>query len=220
MQDYSSRREDMLKLLKFLLIIGGAMLLFANIEPYIAVTRLVFSDSTSIDICGELRPIPFIGGIIAGGCGLVGATIYGLAGFLVWGIFQIIELLPIANSFNIPFLSNLINRLQKAPQVAEEERDRDAVKQAKRQHNTVVERSLAVLLTFSWVMYVLDLILMCWLYSPLNSIGELNPMALVRVLLGVFGVELVIMGLTLINNIIDPGSIKYPTSDKKTVREY
>ena len=69
-------------------------------------------------------------------------------------------------------------------------------------------------------MYLLDLALMSWLYSPLNEIGELDIKALMRVLLGVFGVEIVILGLTLISNIIDPESIQYQRAEQKPVREY
>ncbi len=210
----------MLKLLKFLLIIAGAFLLVANIEPYIAVTRLIFGNASAIDVCAEFRPIPFIGGFLQSGCGFLGAIIYSLAGFIVWAIFQIVELLPIANSFNIPFLSNLLSRMQKAPQVDEQWHDRESVRRIKQKHNSIVERSLGALLTFSWVMYLLDLGLMSWLYSPLSESGELNVMALVRVLLGVFGVEVVILGLTLISNIIDPQSIKYQQAQQKPVREY
>jgi len=212
----------MLKILKFLLIVGGAFLLVANIEPYIAVTRLVFEGDgrNAVDVCAQFQGIPFIGGILAGGCGFIGATIYSLAGFIVWAVFQIVELLPIANSFQVPFLSGVLAKMQNAPQVDVNERDREAVRRVKQKHNTIVERSLGALLTFSWVMYLVDLLLMSWLYSPLNELGELNWMALVRVLLGVFGVELVILGLTLVNNVIDPKSVKFQTSDRKPVREY
>jgi hypothetical protein len=210
----------MLRLLKFLLMIAGAFLLVANIEPYIAVTQLIFGGSSGIDVCAQLRPLPFIGGFLQVGCGFLGAIIYSLAGFIVWAIFQIVELLPIANSFHIPFLSNLLSRMQTAPQVDECWDDRQSVKRIKQKHNSIVERSLGALLTFSWVMYLLDLGLMCWLYSPLSETGELNIMALMRVLLGVFGLELVILGLTLISNIIDPQSIKYQQAQQKPVREY
>ena len=210
----------MLKLLKFLLIIAGAFLVVSNIEPYISVTQLIFSDTKGVDTCDVLGFMPFVGGIFQGVCGFLGAIIYSLAGFIVWAIFQLVELLPIANSFNIPFLSNLLSRMQKAPQVDEEERDRAAVRRIKQRHNSIIERSLGALLTFSWVMYLLDLGLMSWLYSPLNETGELDIKALMRVLLGVFGVEIVILGLTLISNIIDPQSIKYQQAQQKPVREY
>lgn len=212
----------MLKILQFLLIVAAAFLLVANIEPYIAVTRLVFEGDgqNAINVCDQLRPIPFIGGLLGGGCELLGAFIYAISGFIVWAVFQIIELLPIANSFQIPFLSGVLAKMQAAPQVDENASDRKAVRHVKRKHNTIVERSLAALLTFAWVMYLVDLALMCWLYSPLNELGELNWMALVRVLLGVFGVELVILGLTLVNNVIDPKSIKFQTSDRQEIREY
>ena len=211
----------MLRLLKYLLLAAGGLLLIVNIEPYIAVTQLIFSDKTSgVDVCSTIGGMPFVGGILKGGCGLIGEVAYALAGFVVWAIFQIVELLPIANSFNIPFLSNLLGRMQTAPQVQEGESDRDAVRRIKKKHNSIVERSLGALLAFSWVMYLLDLGLMSWLYSPLSETGELDIKALARVLLGVFGVEVVILGLTLISNIIDPQSIKYQQAQQKPVREY
>ena len=233
----------MLRLLKFLLIIAGAFLVFSNIEPYISVTQLIFSGSSGTDVCSTIGGMPFVGGIFQGVCGFLGAIIYSLAGFIVWAIFQLVELLPIANSFNIPFISGVLAKLQKAPQVDEDERagvaevrvkkgkryltekrerksDRPAVAKTKKKLNTVVERSLGALLTFSWVMYLLDLGVMSWLYSPLSETGELDIKALMRVLLGVFGVEIVILGLILISNIIDPESIQYQRASQKPVREY
>ena len=233
----------MLRLLKFLLIIAGAFLVFSKIEPYIAVTQLIFSGSSGVDVCSTIGGMPFVGGIFQGVCGFLGAIIYSLAGFIVWAIFQLVELLPIANSFNIPFISGVLAKLQKAPQVDEDERagvaevrvkkgkryltekrerksDRPAVAKTKKKLNTFVESSLGALLTFSWVMYLLDLGVMSWLYSPLSETGELDIKALMRVLLGVFGVEIVILGLILISNIIDPESIQYQRAEQKPVREY
>ena len=225
------------------MIIAGAFLVVSNIEPYISVTQLIFSDTKGVDTCDVLGFMPFVGGIFRGVCGFFGAVIYSLAGFIVWAIFQIVELLPIANSFQIPFISGVLAKLQNAPQVQVEEedrplreirdmdgkryipesallKDRPAIAKTKKKLNTVVERSLGALLTFSWVMYLLDLGLMSWLYSPLSETGELDIKALMRVLLGVFGVEIVILGLTLISNIIDPESIQYQRAEQKPVREY
>ena len=105
----------MLRLLKYLLLAAGGLLLIVNIEPYIAVTQLIFSDKTSgVDVCSTIGGMPFVGGILKGGCGLIGEFAYALAGFVVWGIFQIVELLPIANSFQIPFISGVLAKLQNA----------------------------------------------------------------------------------------------------------
>jgi hypothetical protein len=210
----------MLRFLQFLLILGGAVLLVANIEPYIAVTGLVFGTATGANVCRQLTGIAFLGGILSWGCGLIASTISSLSGFLVWATFQTLELLPIANRFNIPFLSNLVNKLEASKQIETTEGDRAAVKTAKERHNSVIERSLQALLTFSWLTYFVDLALMSWLYKPLNEIGELNFTGLVRVLLGVFGVEVVVLGCTLINNLLDPTRIPYRTAAKKPVIEY
>lgn len=210
----------MLKLLRLALIVGGLFMLVANIEPYIALTKLIFTNGSGVDVCDTIRGTPFVGGILAWGCGLLAGIVYSLGGFLVWLIFQLIELLPIANSFNVPFLSRMLGRMKAAPQEAEEESDREALRRVKQRHNTVVERSLGALLTFSWVMYLVDLLLMSWLYKPLNELGELDIMALVRCLLGVFGVELVILAITLINNVIAPGKASYTTTRHQEAREY
>jgi hypothetical protein len=210
----------MLRFLQFLLILGGAVLLVANIEPYIAVTALVFGTATGANVCAQLSGIAFVGGLFAWACGLIGSTIASISGFLVWATFQTLELLPIANRFNIPFLSNLVSKLEASKQIETIEGDRAAVKTVKERHNTVVERSLSALLTFSWLTYFVDLALMSWLYKPLNEIGELNPMGLVRVLLGVFGVEIVVLGCTLINNVLDPDKVRYRPASKKPAIEY
>jgi len=208
----------MLKLLKFLLIVGGFALIFSNVEPYLQVTALLFQGAT--DVCLPLQGFPFIGGILRAVCGFGGSIIVAGGGWLVWLVFQVIEVLPIANAFSIPFLSSLLGRLQNAPQVGKNAGDREAVAQVKDRGNTIVERSLGALLTASWIFYILDLLLMAWLYKPLNEIGELNLVGLVRTLLGVFGVEVIILGVTLIDNVIDPKRIKFQEAQEKKVREY
>jgi len=213
----------MLKLLRFVLIVAGAFLLFANIEPYAELVKLIFTDPSSPvanNICTDLQTTWFIGPILGWGCGLVTSFLTGLGGFICWLLFQLIELLPIANAFNIPFLSRMLNRMKAAPQEAESESDRESVRKVKQRHNTVVERSLGALLTFSWVVYIVDLLLMSWLYQPLSPLGELNVMGLIRVLLGVFGVELVVLAIALLNNIIDPKSVQFGTAQQREVKEY
>jgi len=208
----------MLKLLKFLLIVGGFALVFSNVEPYLQVTALLFRGAT--DVCVPIKGFPFIGGILSSICGFGASVIIASGGYLLWAIFQIIELLPIANSFSIPFLSGLLGRLQNAPQVGKDAGDREAIAQVKDRGNTIVERSLGALLTASWIFYILDLLLMAWLYKPLDEIGDLNIVGLVRTLLGVFAVEVIILGVTLIDNVIDPKRIKFQEAQEKKVREY
>jgi len=208
----------MLKLLKFLLIVGGFALLFSNVEPYLQATEILFQGSA--DVCVPLQGFPFIGGILGAVCGFGASIIIAAGGWLVWLIFQAIELLPIANAFSIPFLSSILRKLQNAPQVSRDAGDRESVTRIKDRGNTVVERSLSALLTASWIFYILDLLLMAWLYKPLNEVGDLNAVGLVRTLLGVFGVEIVILGVTLIDNVIDPKSIKFQEAQEKKVREY
>ena len=209
----------MLKFLRILLYIGAGALLLVNIEPYIAVTKLVFPDAAGGGVCGQLRYFPFLGGMAGWVCDLIAAAIYSLGGVIVWATFQTIELLPIAANFYIPFLSNYLTKLETAPQALPTPEDRESVKKVKKKLNTYVERSLSTLLAVSWIMYIADLALMCWLYSPLNRLSELQPIALIRTLLGVFGVELVIMGITLINNILDPSTIKHPKAVQREGRE-
>ena len=208
----------MLKLLKFLLIVGGFALMVSNIEPYLQVVELLFRGA--IDVCKPIQGFPFIGGILSSICRFAASIIIASGGYLLWAVFQIIELLPIANSFSIPFLSGLLGRLQNAPQVGNDAGDRDAIVQVKKRGNTIVERSLGALLTASWIFYILDLLLMAWLYKPLNEVGDLNIVGLVRTLLGVFATEVIVLGVMLIDNVIDPKSIKFQEAQEKKVREY
>jgi len=208
----------MLKLLKFLLIVGGFALMVSNIDPYLRVTELLFQGAG--DVCKPIQGFPGIGDFLVSGCRFVASIIIACGGYLLWIIFQIIELLPIANNYSIPFLSGLLGRLQNAPQVSKDAGDRDAIVQVKKRGNTIVERSLGALLTASWIFYIIDLLLMAWLYKPLNEIGDLNIIGLVRTLLGVFATEVIILGILLIDNVIDPRRIKFQEAQQKNVREY
>lgn len=211
----------MLKFLRILLFVAAGFLLVANIEPYIAATGLIFGKSSVGNVCSTISGVAFVGGILGWICTALGSIVGGLAGFLVWAIFQAIEILPIATWFNVPFISGMLRKLQGAPQVSVDESDRESVAVMKQRHNTVVERSLSTLLAFSWLVYLVDLALMCWLYSPLNEMGEVNWAALARTLLGVFGVEIIVLAISLLDNIIDPKTIQYRSSrHQPEVKEY
>jgi len=190
----------------------------SNIDPYLRVTELLFQGAG--DVCKPIQGFPGIGDFLVSGCRFVASIIIACGGYLLWIIFQIIELLPIANNYSIPFLSGLLGRLQNAPQVSKDAGDRDAIVQVKKRGNTIVERSLGALLTASWIFYIIDLLLMAWLYKPLNEIGDLNIIGLVRTLLGVFATEVIILGILLIDNVIDPRRIKFQEAQQKNVREY
>ena len=190
----------------------------SNIDPYLRVTELLFQGAG--DVCKPIQGFPGIGDFLVSGCRFVASIIIACGGYLLWIIFQIIELLPIANNYSIPFLSGLLGRLQNAPQVSKDAGDRDAIVQVKKRGNTIVERSLGALLTASWLFYIIDLLLMAWLYKPLNEIGDLNIIGLVRTLLGVFATEVIILGILLIDNVIDPRRIKFQEAQQKNVREY
>ena len=211
----------LLKILMWLLIAALGALLVANIPPYIEATNLVFSvaGSTGKSICQQLGMFPFAGGVMAWGCEIVSKVLISMGGFLVWAIFQVVELLPIVTYFNVPFLTGLVSRLQTAPQASIDASDRDSVIRAKKRLNSVIERSLSFLLTFSWVMYLVDLALMCWLYSPINKLGNLQPLALGRVLVGVFGVEVCILIISALSNVLDQNSIQNPTAQQRPTRQ-
>lgn len=211
----------MLKLLRLLLIIATGCLLFASIEPYIELVKLIFGTAGAEKVCGTIGGIWFIGRYMEWGCNAIGSIIGGLAGVLLWAIFQSIELLPIATYFHVPFISGIVQKFQNAPQVEVKTDDRESLVKIKKRHNTVTERSLGVLISFSWVVYIVDFLLMSWLYSPLDVNGDINWAGLARVLLSVAGVELLVLAIVLLNNVIDPASVRYQsTKYQREVKEY
>lgn len=210
----------LLVLLKWSLVLAAVILMAINIAPYIFVVR-EFAKSLQADVvCRQAGMLPFLGPFLAGGCNLIGSVFYATSGFLLWWAFQAFELVPIASRFNVPFMSGILKKMEEAPQVPENEADRGAVVRIKAGINTVSDRSYDALMRFSWLVYAFDLALMCWLYPPLQRTGEFNFVAFTLVLLGVFGVELVLGLLTILNNVIDPTSIQHQTAKQREVKEY
>lgn len=210
----------LLLLIKVALFLAAAVLMALSIAPYIFLVRQ-FSQTLQGDvICSQLGLTPFIGPALQTGCGTVGTIFYVGGGFLVWWIFQSLELVPIASKFNVPAMRGMLRRMQDAPQVPESEGDRPAVAKLKREINSVSERSFNQLLRWSFLVYAIDLVLMCWLYPPLSPTGEFNFVAFALVILGVFGVELILGLLTIINNVIDPSAIAHPTARGREVKNY
>lgn len=219
-QDQPKSAPLLLLLIKVALFLAAMVLMAVSIAPYIFLVRQFAQTLQGGVICSQLGIMPFIGPALQSGCNVIGTIFYVAGGFLVWWIFQSLELVPIASKFNVPAMRGMLRRMQDAPQVPESDGDRPAVAQLKREINSVSERSFNQLLRWSFLVYALDLVLMCWLYPPLSPTGEFNFVAFVLVILGVFGVELILGLLTIINNVIDPSAIAHPTARGREVKNY
>lgn len=207
-----------LKVLRVFLYIFAVGVLIANLDAYDSLIRMLLPISG--DACQKMARFPLLGQVLQWGCfALVDAAIASL-GFVAWAVIQLIELLPIAANYNLPFIGRIIQRIQGAPKVQIEGADSAEVRRWKRKYNTATERSLTFLNWFACATYIADLWAMFALYTPFTRTGGVDGLALGRVLLGVFGVEVILVAITFLNNVIDPSSIKFPTAKQKPVREY
>lgn len=213
--------KSLYRVLRILLWFGAGGLILANISPYIQVARLVFADSGGNLLCTQLGVLPLVGGILRWACSGGARIVWGLGGVILWAIVQTIELLPIMDNFDIPTQLGFIKKSQDQPTVKINESDGEKLKRAKEKLNSTTDRSHTALVIISILVYMADVWMMFfWLYPPVNKLGGLDPGALIRAFLSVFGTELILLLIVLVNNVIDPTAVKNPLGKSRPAQDY
>lgn len=75
---------------RFLFFTGVGFLTLLNVQPWLELSRQISKQITTIPFLDSLTSIPFLGGWIE----WIVANIVSILGFVLWGIIQYIELLP------------------------------------------------------------------------------------------------------------------------------
>lgn len=209
----------MYKFLRFLLWMLFGVLLLNALPPYIAFAQFIGAQVGG-DVCQSFYAVPFLGGILGTGCRAIGGWMLFIAGAALWLFVNLAELLPWMNLFSIPFLSRHIDRLRKAPQLQVDQGDREALAKAKNRFNTVVERSLQGLIILSLAVYVFDLWWLGSTYQALDEVGSINWAGLIITLVQTFGLELILVGIGMLNNSINPSMATHKNPQYQEPRVY
>ncbi|MDF5721519.1 MAG: hypothetical protein PUP91_13770 [Rhizonema sp. PD37] len=191
------------KALWLVTLVAAGAIAFANVRPYVNLVKhlgLKFLDRFVLQF---LASIPIVNAIAAAGGGLVTLV----CGVALWGVFQIIEVLPVVLYNHAGFLEEVIGDAESGRKYATKHDDDPTVRGLKEVYNKLPVAFLENLAKVRAIAYALDFCICFWNYSPVKSgritdffyvlsTGQWNKIDFSNLLLALttlFGVEISIM---------------------------
>lgn len=109
----SNKNEQvLLRIARFIFTAGIGFLMLINVQPWLELSRNIAKQITTIPFLDSLVKIPFAGGWIE----WIFANIIPILGCILWGIVQLIEVMPMMAESSIP--AHLKERLERYRWVA------------------------------------------------------------------------------------------------------
>lgn len=160
-----SKPNTWLRVLYWCLVLAGIWFAYLNIQPYEKVVSLLSGKTVNSAFLAVISAIPIINGIAA----TIGKGITWILGTILWGIIQIIEVLPLILYNHEKFVQNMIASADSRSRYQLKEGDDPTLKMLKRVYNglpTSVVSNLEFLKVFT---YTLDFLICITVYSPVAS---------------------------------------------------
>lgn len=154
-----------LQVLYWLLVASGVYFAFLNISPYAKAVSFLGIKAVDDAFIRLISVIPIVNGIVS----IFGLGITWLLGLILWGIVQIIELLPIVLFNHEGFMSTIIGQADSRARYTEKETDDPTLKQMKRIYNAMPTSMIRNLERLRIATYVLDFLICFTVYSPVAS---------------------------------------------------
>lgn len=192
--------KNWFRVLWFFLLLSMVVIAIVNIKPYVDAAQalgVTIVDATFIRL---ISVIPVVNAIAS----LLGVGVAWVIGTILWGTFQIIELLPVI-MFNHPgFLEEVIQDAERSSKYSINENEDPTVANLKKAYNKIPVSFLENLGKIRLVAYVIDFCICFWRYSPVASgkitdffyfsvTGQwqkINTNNLILALVTLFGVEI------------------------------
>lgn len=154
-----------LRVLYWLLVVSGVYFAFLNVAPYAKAVGFLGVKAVDEAFIRLVSIIPIVNGLAS----IFGMGITWILGFVLWGIVQIIELLPIVLYNHEGFMSTLIGQADTRARYTEKETDDPTLKQMKRIYNAMPTSMIRNLERLRIATYVLDFLICFTVYSPVAS---------------------------------------------------
>jgi hypothetical protein len=157
--------KNWFRLLWVLVLIAMVAVAVVNIKPYVDAVRnlgVTIVDATFIKF---ISVIPIVNAIASG----LGVGVVWVIGIALWGVFQIIEVLPVILYNHPGFLEEVIQDAESYTKFAIKESDDPTVAVLKRGYNKLPVSFLENLAKIRLVAYVADFCICFWCYSPVSS---------------------------------------------------
>ncbi|MBD2254637.1 hypothetical protein [Nostoc parmelioides] len=165
----NSKPNTWLRLLYWGLVCAGIWFAYLNIQPYERVVGLLSSKSLNSAFVYLISIIPIVNGIAA----IIGKGVTWILGTVLWGVIQIIEVLPLVLYNNERFVETVISSADSRSRYQLKDDDDPTLKMLKKVYNglpTSVISNLEMLKVFT---YTIDFLICITVYSPVES-GEFS----------------------------------------------
>lgn len=154
-----------LRILYWLLVVAGVYFAFLNISPYARATEFFGGKAVNEAFIRLIAVIPIINGLAS----IFGMSVTWILGFVIWGIVQIVELLPIIFYNHEGFMATVIGQADSRARFTEKEHDDPTLKRMKAFYNLMPISMIRNLERLRVGVYVFDFIVCFTVYSPVAS---------------------------------------------------
>lgn len=160
-----SKKNIWLRLLYWGLVAAAIWFAYLNIQPYEKAVAFLSGKSVNAAFLAVVSWIPIINGIVA----TLAKGITWIFGTILWGIIQIIEVLPLILYNHEGFVANMIAKADGGHRYQEKDSDDPTLKMLKRIHNGLPTSIISNLETIKIFTYTVDFLICIFVYSPVAS---------------------------------------------------
>lgn len=145
-----------------LVFVLSGVLMVLNLQPYLEISRKLLDIITTVPLINFLAILPIIGGLI----GLVSRIIADIFGIALWGIIQLVEVLPQWMKGDLNILNSLIRGIGAIAPHAVKSTDSEAVAELKEEYNKAPKKWLKRASTLAIIAYCVDFMLCALRFPP------------------------------------------------------
>lgn len=154
-----------LKILYWGLVLTGVYFAYLNIQPYEQAVRFLSGKVVNQAFMYLISVIPIINGIAA----FLSAGITWILGTLLWGVIQIIEVLPLILYSHEGFMQQVISNVDSRSKYQVKDGDDPTLTMLKRTYNALPISIVSNLERLKIMTYTIDFLICITVYSPVAS---------------------------------------------------
>jgi hypothetical protein len=157
--------QNWLKILKWGLYLTGAYFCYLNVQPYEQAVRFLSGKVVNSAFVFLVSVIPVVNGIAF----YLGRGITWILGCILWGVIQIIEVLPLILYNDEEFMQRLITEADGRKNFQIKETDEPVLTMLKRTHNALPVSVVSNLERLKIITYTVDFLICITVYSPVQD---------------------------------------------------
>jgi hypothetical protein len=196
----SSVPKTWFRVLWFLILLSMVALAVVNIKPYVDAAQALGVTIVDATLIKFISWIPIINAIASS----LGVGVVWVIGTALWGMFQVIEILPVILYNHPSFLHEVIQDAEQSSKYTIKDNDDPTVVNLKKVYNKLPVAFLENLSKIRLAAYAVDFCICFWRYSPVASgkitdffyyvltgqFNKINTNNLMLALITLFGVEI------------------------------